>query len=69
MNDSFNLSLDNVLEESPTGSLLEGPGGLEALFEGGDDVSCAFLQHIKIIPTLLKGNYPPSIKKIVRWRN
>ena len=45
MNDSYDLLLDNVLEESPTGSLLEGPGGLEALFEGGDDVSYAFLQH------------------------
>ena len=29
---------------------------------------CIFTAYKKI-PTLLNGNYPPSIKKIVRWRN
>jgi hypothetical protein len=37
-----NTATDDLVE-SPTGSLLEEPIGLEALFEGGDDVSfCSF---------------------------
>jgi len=42
MNDTDLLS-QNYLEESLTGSLIEDPNELEALFEGGDDVRfCIF---------------------------